>query len=113
MDERGRLGGVLELSSAGQRRYDQLEKRLRAMFPAIRGITVDYVFAARSGRTEDGHPVLGRLPDEERVAYALCCGENGLLYSDIASRLLLEQYQGKANQELGLFSPRREWRVKH
>lgn len=113
VDERGRLGGVLELSSAGQRRYDQLEKRLRAMFPAIRGITVDYVFAARSGRTEDGLPVLGRLPDEERVAYALCCGENGLLYSDIASRLLLEQYQGKANQKLGLFSPRREWRVKH
>lgn len=113
VDEHGRLGGMLELSSAGQKRYEQLEKRLRAMFPAIRGLTVEYAYASRAGRTADGLPVLGRLPGEERVAYALCCGENGLLYSEIASRLLLEQYQGKANQELGLFSPRREWRIKH
>ncbi len=113
VDEHGRLGGMLELSSAGQKKYEQLEKQLRDMFPAIRGITADYVYASRTGRTGDGLPVLGRLPEEERIAYALCCGENGLLYSEIASRLLLEQYEGKANQELGLFSPRREWRVKH
>ena len=113
VDEHGRLGGMLELSSAGQKRYEQLEKQLRGMFPAIRGLTADYVYASRAGRTADGLPVIGRLPQEERIAYALCCGENGLLYADIASRLLVEQYQGQANQELGLFSPRREWRMKH
>ncbi|HJD22541.1 MAG TPA: FAD-binding oxidoreductase [Firmicutes bacterium] len=113
VDEHGRLAGVLDLSSAGQKRYEQLEKRLRAMFPAIRGITAEYVYASRVGRTGDGLPVIGRLPQEDRIAYALCCGENGPLYAEIASRLLVEQYQGRGNQDLGLFSPRREWRVKH
>lgn len=104
---------VLDLIPITEKRYEQLEKRLHSMFPAIRNITVEYVYTSRNGRTDDGLPVLGRKPDDERVAYALCCGDDGLLYSEIASRLLLEQYQGKANQQLGLFSPGREWRIRH
>lgn len=113
LDERGRMAGIVDMSAIMQKRYEQLEKRLHEMFPAIRNMTVEYVYSARTGRTGDGLPVLGRLPDEDRIAYALCCGDDGLLYSEIASRLLLEQYQGKCNQQMGLFSPMREWRVKH
>lgn len=113
LDERGMMAGIIDMSSVMQKRYEQLEKRLREMFPAIRNMTMEYVYSARTGRTGDGLPVLGRLPDEERVAYALCCGDDGLLYSEIASRLLLEQYQGVCDQQMGLFSPMREWRVKH
>lgn len=112
MDEKGYIAGVLDMSGFLERHYDNLEKRLRSMFPAIRNITAEYVYAARTGRTEDGLPVLGRLPDEERVAYALCCGDDGLLYSEMASRLLLKQYEGETFREMALFSPRREWRVK-
>jgi glycine/D-amino acid oxidase-like deaminating enzyme len=104
---------VLDLIPMAEKKYEQMEKRLRSMFPAIRNMTVEYVYTSRNGRTDDGLPVLGRKPDDERVAYALCCGDDGLLYSEIASRLLLEQYQGKANQQLGLFSPGREWRIRH
>lgn len=70
------------------------------------------------GRTPDGLPVIGRLPQKKNkeaashVAYAFCCGDNGILHAEIASRLLLEQVQGKDNHQLGLFSPNRHWRIK-
>lgn len=104
---------VLDLIPITEKKYEQLEKRLRKMFPAIRDITVEYVYSSKNGRTDDGLPVLGRKPEDDRITYALCCGNDGILYSEIASRLLLEQYQGKANQQLGLFSPGREWRIRH
>jgi glycine/D-amino acid oxidase-like deaminating enzyme len=111
--ENSYVSRVFDLTPVSEKRYEQLEKRLRTMFPAIRDIIVEYVYTSRNGRTDDGLPVLGRKPEEERIAYALCCGADGILYSEIASRLLLEQYQGKSNRQLGLFSPGREWRVLH
>ena len=107
-----------DLSAAADKRFELLECTLREMFPAIRGITPEYVFAARDGRTPDGLPVIGRLPQKKNkeaashVAYAFCCGDNGILHAEIASRLLLEQVQGKDNHQLGLFSPNRHWRIK-
>ena len=56
--------------------------------------------------------VIGRLPESSQIAYAMCCGDNGILYAEAAGRLLLQQYQGIDDHELGLFSPHREWRVK-
>ena len=118
MDEKGRVAGMIDLSTAANRRIEMLECTLREMFPAIRNLTPEYVFAARDGRTADGLPVIGRLPEKENhqaarhVAYALCCGDNGVLHAEIAGRLLLTQYQGVDNNQLGLFSPGREWRVK-
>lgn len=113
MDERGRLAGVLSMGSSARKRQEALSETLREMFPAIRDITPHYVFAAKDGCTEDGLPVIGRLPEKSGTAYALCCGDNGLLYAEIAGRLLLQQYRGDGDQELGLFSPNREWRIKH
>lgn len=118
MDEKGRVAGAIDLSAAADKRFELLECTLREMFPAIRGITPEYVFAARDGRTPDGLPVIGRLPQKKNkeaashVAYAFCCGDNGILHAEIASRLLLEQVQGKDNHQLGLFSPNRHWRIK-
>ena len=112
IDEKGRVAGMLPLSAAAHKRQDNLCAELRGMFPAIRDLTVHYVFAARDGRTDDGLPVIGRLAGDSRTAYALCCGDSGIAYAEAASRLLLDQYQGNSNQELGLFSPKREWRVK-
>ncbi|MDD4413843.1 MAG: FAD-dependent oxidoreductase, partial [Oscillospiraceae bacterium] len=63
----------------------------------LTNINVEYVYTAKNGRTDDGLPVLGRKPEEDKIAYALCFGDDGLLYSEIAGRLLLEQYQGKSN----------------
>ena len=118
MDERGRFAGKVDLSVVAEKRYEALECTMREMFPAIRGLTPEYVFSARDGRTADGLPVIGRLPEKENkeaashVAYALCCGDNGILHAEIASRLLLQQYQGVDNNQLGLFSPNRHWRIK-
>lgn len=66
----------------------------------------------RTARAKDRLPVIGRLPDCSQIAYAMCCGDNGILYAEAAGRLLLQQYQGIDDHELGLFSPHREWRVK-
>lgn len=118
IDEKGRLGRMLDLSSLSEKRFEMLERILRDMFPAIRNLTPEYVFAARDGRTHDGLPVIGRLPEKENkeaashVAYALCCGDNGILHGEIASRLLLDQLKGVENHQLGLFSPNRCWRIK-
>ncbi|MCI8553417.1 MAG: FAD-dependent oxidoreductase [Clostridiales bacterium] len=120
VDEKGRVAGLLNLGERhSDRRYEELERRLREMFPAIREITPEFVYAARDARTKDGLPVIGHMPDDsglpapDRVAYALCGGDNGILYAEIAGRLLLEQFEGRNNRELGLFSPGRAWRVKH
>lgn len=118
LDEKGRVAGAIDLSAAAEKRIEMLECILREMFPAIRGLTPEYVYAARDGRTPDGLPVIGRLPQKKNkeaashVAYAFCCGDNGILHAEIASRLLLEQIQGKENHQLGLFSPNRHWRIK-
>ncbi len=112
MDEKGRLAGLIDMTPAVEKRFDTLGKTLRDMFPAIHNITLEYVFAAKDGTTKDRLPIIGRLPDSSRIAYAMCCGDNGILYAEIAGRLLLQQYQGIDDQELGLFSPHREWRIK-
>lgn len=112
MDEKGRLAGLLDMTPAVEKRFDSLGFILRDMFPAIHNITVEYVFAAKDGTTKDHLPVIGRLPESSQIAYAMCCGDNGILYAEAASRLLLQQYQGIDDQELGLFSPHREWRIK-
>lgn len=112
LDEKGRVARLIHLQNLADKRYHALAYTLREMFPAIRGITAEYVWAARDGRTADGLPVIGRLPDSSQTAYALCCGDNGILYAEAAGRLLLAQYQGQQNHLLGLFSPNREWRVK-
>lgn len=112
MDEKGRVARLINLQSLAEKRHHTLAYTLRQMFPAIRNITAEYVWAARDARTEDGLPIIGRLPEDSRVAYALCCGDNGILYAEAAARLLLGQYRGEDNQQLGLFSPNRSWRVK-
>ena len=112
MDEKGRVAGVLDMSPAMDKRFDSLAMTLKEMFPAIPDLTAEYVFASPDASTKDTLPIIGRLPDSSRVAYALCCGDNGILFAEIAGRLLLQQYQGVDNQELGLFSPGRSWRVK-
>ena len=120
VDEKGRVAGLLNLGERhSDRRYEELEMQLRDMFPAIRDITPEYVYATRDARTKDSLPVIGHMPNSsglpaaDRVAYALCGGDNGILYAEIAGRLLLGQYEGQDNKELGLFSPGRAWRVKH
>lgn len=119
VDEQGRVAGLWDMPRHEEHRWEELEEILRDMFPAIRDITPSYVFSARDGRTKDGLPVIGRmapesrLPATEQVAYALCGGDNGILHAAVAGRLLLEQYQGRDNRELGLFSPGRAWRIKH
>ena len=119
VDEQGRVAGLWDLPRHEEHRWEELEETLRDMFPSIRDITPSYVFSARDARTKDGLPVIGRmapesrLPATEQVAYALCGGDNGILHAEIAGRLLLDQYQGRDNRELGLFSPGRAWRIKH
>lgn len=113
MDENGRVARLINLQNLAEKRHHALAATLREMFPAIRNITVEYVWAVRDGRTADGLPVIGRLPGNSTVAYAMCCGDNGPLYAEAASRLLLDQYKGTDNQQLGFFSPNREWRIKH
>lgn len=110
MDEHGRLAGVLDLSAKAHRRYELLSRTLREMFPAIRDITDEFHFAVRDGHTADHLPVIGRRPDSSRIAYALGCGDNGILHAELAGRFLLQQYRGEGSRELGLFSPAREWR---
>ena len=112
LDEKGRVARLINLQNLAEKRHHALAYTLRDMFPAIRNITAEYVWAAKDGRTSDGLPVIGRLPANSRVAYAMCCGDNGILYAEAAGRLLLDQYQGVDNQQLGLFSPNREWRIK-
>jgi len=102
-----KLAGVFKSQSLYTKKYDELYNFLLSMFPGIRDIKSAYNFAATYVSTLDGLPIIGTSGGDESVYYALCSGENGIVFSSIAAELLLDHYQGNTNLDIYLFSPER------
>ncbi|CZT55824.1 NAD(P)/FAD-dependent oxidoreductase [Solibaculum mannosilyticum] len=103
-----RLGGLVILPKTADRRYADLECRLKDMFPGIRGIEVEYRFAGSMAGTTDGLPIIGGMAQHEEWYFALCPGVGGMLWAEVASRLLTALYKGETCEELALFAPSRK-----
>lgn len=80
-----------------------LEKAFRKLFPAI-NFTTDFRWAGYFGKTKDGLPYIGSVPERPNTYFALGFGGNGIVFSVIAAGLITDLLSGKKNKDLSIFS---------
>ena len=112
-DGRVLCGGADEpFSDAGARdalsarKFSLLERRLAALFPAL-DPEPDYAWAGTFGSSDNGTPIIGRIPGNRRLFTVLGCGGNGVTFSMLAAQLLTSEIAGDGDRDAALFAPRR------
>ena len=107
IDQNGKLGGIIAFPQYLCSKYSSLEETLKTMFPAIRNIKSEYRYAGSYMTVPDGLPIIGEHPDYPNFYFAMCTGSNGIVFAEIASRLLLTLYSGRGTLEILHFRPDR------
>lgn len=87
-------------------RFGQLHKKLISMFPGIREIQPKFCFFHEYVHVKDNLPLIGNS-NVPGISFALCPGENGTAFANIAADILLSQYQGSTQSHTNIFSPAR------
>lgn len=87
-------------------KFAMLQQKLISMFPGIRDIQPEYCYFSEYVHVKDSLPVMGQsqIPG---ISFALCPGENGTAFANIAADLLLALYQGNTLPHAAIFSPAR------
>jgi glycine/D-amino acid oxidase-like deaminating enzyme len=80
-----------------------LQRSFQKMFPHIR-FKIDFKWGGAFGKTRDGLPYIGSIPEHPRTYFALGYGGNGISFSVIAARLISEVINGKKPDDMELFS---------
>jgi len=80
----------------------RLVRRFNALFPDVR-IETAFEWAGVFGSTKDGLAYIGRHPSFPRAYFALGFGGNGITFSEIASRILVDLFLGRENQDAKVF----------
>jgi glycine/D-amino acid oxidase-like deaminating enzyme len=73
------------------------------LYPALEGIEIDYRWEGLFAVTPDGLPYIGPHRRYPRHLFALGYGGNGMTFGFLASRLLLDWYQGDRSADHALF----------
>ena len=76
------------------------------MFPGIRGRTLNTALWAIIWKPTTP-PLIGSHPEYPNCFFALCGGENGILFSEIAANLIVDLCRGNTPETADLFSPQR------
>jgi glycine/D-amino acid oxidase-like deaminating enzyme len=104
------LGGEDRLVQPGQRRGQQSKtaaRDLRAYFeaklPALAAVRTERVWEGLFAMTVDSLPYIGPHRRYPRHWFALGYGGNGMTFSFLAARLLLERWQGMKSRDHALF----------
>lgn len=108
VDGNGKIAGLIPVPRLANKIYSTLENTLKEMFPGVRSIQPQYRFAGVFGETHDRMPVIGEHTDYPGWWFALCPGDNGILWSELAGRALLSLHQNSPMQGIELFSPMRK-----
>jgi glycine/D-amino acid oxidase-like deaminating enzyme len=110
-DGRLLLGGEDRPVMPGRRRRAAFSKGTRALreyfarlLPALSDVAVDYAWDGLFAITPDGLPYIGPHRRYPRHLFALGYGGNGMTFSFIAARMLLEQWQGVHSPDHDLFA---------
>jgi len=89
------MRGDLDGSEAGAPRWRaRLEKNLARMFPAWRGVSVEYFWRGPICATRALRPAVGRLPDDPDVYHAFGWHGSGVNGAQVAGRLLADVIAG-------------------
>ena len=81
----------------------QLENAFSALFPRLEFKT-DFQWAGTFSSTKDGLPYIGSIPERPHTFFALGFGGNGITFSQIASKIILDQLMGRKNPDADIFS---------
>ncbi|MCI9272618.1 MAG: FAD-binding oxidoreductase [Clostridiales bacterium] len=107
IDRNRRMAGFLPLDVLAGKKFAHLEEEVTRMFPGIRETQPEYAYTADFLQTEDGLPVIGAQENYPNCYFALCPSENGILFSQVAARLLLQLYRGEDGENADLYTPGR------
>jgi glycine/D-amino acid oxidase-like deaminating enzyme len=81
-----------------------LRQHFITVFPALESVDVEYAWEGLFAMTVDGLPYIGPHRRYPQHLFALGYGGNGMTFGFLASRLLLEQYQGVRSRDHDLFA---------
>ena len=107
IDRNRRMAGLLPADALAAKKYRHLEDEICEMFPGIRETDAEYGFMGDYLETDDGLPLIGSHPEYPNCFFALCGGENGILFSEIAANLIVDLCRGNTPETADLFSPQR------
>jgi glycine/D-amino acid oxidase-like deaminating enzyme len=79
-----------------------LARRFNAFFPGRR-IEPAFGWAGAFGSTKDGLAYMGRHPSFPRAYFALGFGGNGITFSQIAARILVDMFLERENRDAKIF----------
>ena len=85
-----------------ERKTKLLEKDLKKALPELRFKT-QFSWSGTFGKTKDSFPLIGSLPGEPNILYALGLGGNGICFAEVAGRILRDQLTGRKNEGAHLF----------
>ena len=87
----------------GPQKTQALLARLHALVPQA-DLGLGYSWSGAFGQTEDGLPLIGRLPGSQRLLSAYGYGGNGITFSFLASRLIGSLIRGREESWFGHFA---------
>lgn len=86
-----------------QEKYEILESRMKAMFPKIPNLEIEYRYCGCFTSTSDNVGFVGSDLEHKQLWYCLGYGANGILYDVIGAKMLTGLYKGEVDPRLRLF----------
>lgn len=84
------------------RKTQKLQRRFADMFPRL-DIEVTYTWAGTFGETKDGLVYIGQTPEFPHAYFALGYSGNGITFSVIAAKIIIDLHLGRPNPGADIF----------
>ncbi|OZM56690.1 FAD-dependent oxidoreductase [Lottiidibacillus patelloidae] len=108
-DNRVIIGGLDEPTSLAEIRdaklinkKNKLIKVFNELFPTIK-VRPEYYYAAFYGGTHDGLPMIGMYEELPHCYFLLCFGDNGLVYSNVMSKIIGDSIVKGTSEHLPIY----------
>lgn len=101
--ESSKMSNLTNEDTVSIKKYDILLEKLKAFFPDIKDIEVEYKFSGLFGVTKDGLPYIGEYPQMPNTYFALAYGSNGIVNGILCGQLIKDLYLNNKRPELDLF----------
>lgn len=92
-----------------ERKYEKLLEYIKELFPDYKEhFEIETAYCGAFGTTKDNLGVIGQDKNHKNLYYCLGYGANGIMFSIIGAKMLVEKYTGGFPDRIKLFSPSRK-----